>query len=298
MIDSLTNIPSVQTDVDLAQFTTWNIGGSAEFYWEAKRELLPDVLRYCNDENIPTYILGRGSNILIDDNGLSGLVISTRHLTDLEIHDGSLVAEAGVPMPVIAQYMANHGYSGYEFLIGIPGTIGGGIAMNAGLAAKGRQEVKDILEKATVIYPDGTIGVDRVDDLLMEFRSTNIPDRNLFVLSGTFDIEQKMNVEKIREYSGEILEERKLKQPLQHPTTGSVFKNPPNGKSAGWHLDKAGLKGRTIGGAKVSKEHANWIINTGNASSTDVLQLMSIMQDEVEKIFNISLKPEVVIFDD
>lgn len=296
MIDSLSDIPSVQMHVDLAQFTTWNIGGSAEYYWEAKRNLLPDIFRYCNDKNIPTHIIGRGSNILIDDKGLSGLVISTSCLTDLEIHDDSLIAGAGVPMPVIAQHMANHGYSGYKFLIGIPGSIGGGIAMNAGLAAQGRQEIKDILKKATVIYPDGSLGVESADDLSMKFRSTNIHDRNIFVLSGEFDLKKEKDVEKIKEKSHEILESRKQKQPLQYPTAGSVFKNPINGKSAGWYLDKAGLKGRTIGDAKVSEEHANWIINTGNASSTDVFKLMTIMRDEVENVFNVLLEPEVIIF--
>ncbi len=296
MINSLDEVPGLKTDVPLARYTTWKVGGSARYFWEPQREYLPKVLRYCDEFDIDVYFLGRGSNTLIADNGIDGLVISTSNsLQKLSVEDGVITAEAGVPMPTLSAFAAQQGHGGYEFMIGIPGSIGAGIGINAGLSAHGREEIRDVLIDTTLLNKEGNTIRQSAEELELGYRTSNIPERELFVVSARFSSDSRLPTEKIQDRCSTILKERKGKQPLQYPTAGSVFKQPEGGRAAGWYLDEAGLKGHQIGGAMVSKKHANWILNVDNATAEDIVQLMEHMVDTVEQEFGITLDREVKI---
>ncbi len=296
MIKSLEDIPELQKNVSLAPYTTWKVGGQASYFWEPNREYLPDVLAYCNKEDIDIHFLGRGSNVLISDEGLDGLVICTANsLQNIAIEDGIITAGAGVPMPTLSAFAAQQGHSGYEFMIGIPGSVGAGIAINAGLSAHGREEMRDILVDVTLLDRAGKQKIQSADKLELGYRSSNIPERDLFVLSARLSSGSRLPTKEIQERCSSILEERKGKQPLRYPTAGSVFKQPEGGRAAGWYLDEAGLKGYQIGGARVSEKHANWILNVNNATARDITQLMKHMSKRVKQNFGITLEPEVKI---
>lgn len=294
-IESLADVPRLKRDVGLAPYTTWNVGGNAEYFWKASEELLPDVIQYCRKQQIPIHFIGRGSNVLVDSSGLDGLTICTNGMLDnIRYEDEIIEAQAGVPMPVLSRFAMELGWTGYEFFIGIPGTIGGGIVMNAGLASDGRREIKDVLVDVNLIDFNGNIVTKTADELKLGFRESNILDHNLFVLSARFeDLEVERSSEMYKQAES-ILSERKNKQPLSAQTAGSTFKNPVNSKrSAGWYIDEAGLKGKQIGGAKVSETHANWIENVQSADSDDILSLIEHIQKVVKKEFGIDLETEI-----
>jgi len=285
----------INKGVELAPYTTWKIGGPATYFWEPDVERLPKVFKYCQNNNIKVYFLGRGSNVLIDSKGLDGLVICTkRTLQHIEVDDeGIITAHSGVPMPKLSNFASKLGYGGYEYLIGIPGSVGAGIAINAGLSAHGRREIGDVLIDVELMDEQGNISTEKADELALSYRSSNIPNRNLFVLSARFKATYKASAEDIREKTVEHLKERRRKQPLSKPTAGSTFKQPYGGKSAGWYIDQAGLKGYSVGGAKISEKHANWIENFDNASCDHVKKLIEIVIAKVEKDFGIILEQEV-----
>ena len=287
-------IPDCRYNEPLAPYTTWNIGGEAKYFWEPDYERLPDVVRHCTVLKIPVYYIGRGSNILISDKGLNGLVICTKKaLQEISFRNGVIEAESGVPLPKLAKFAAKLGFGGYEFLIGIPGTVGGGIVINAGLTAKKRLEISDLLLEAELLYPDGTLRWVPAEDLGMGYRSSNILDSGLFVTRARFRPTPITDEKIIRHKIAEHLADRRRKQPLSKATAGSTFKQPPEGNPAGWYIDQAGLKGTRFGGAKVSEKHANWIENCGNATSDDVLALMNLIIMEVSEQFGVKLENEI-----
>ncbi len=297
MINSLDEIPGLKKGVSLKKYNTWNLDGRAEYFWEPEEDLLPDVLCYCNRNNIEVQYLGKGSNVLIAPK-VDGLTICTkRTLNNISKSGESIIAQSGATMPNLAVYAAEMNYTGYEFLIGIPGTIGGGIAMNAGLASDGRREIKDIIKRVKIVTNKGEVVWKDSDKLDFEFRGSNILNSEDIVLSGEFKKTGIGSEETIRATMAEILNKRNEKQPSSAHTAGSTFKNPKgdNKRSAGWYIDSAGLKGYQIGGAKISSVHANWIENTGNATSEDVFELINHVQETVYREFGIKLEPEVQI---
>ena len=279
----------------LAPYTTWNIGGEAELFWAPEYEKLTEVLSYCERFGIPVTFLGRGSNTLISSDGIKGLVICTkRALLDIKLdNQGYIIAQAGVPMPKLSKFASNMGWGGYEYLIGIPGTVGAGIAINAGLTAKGRKEIGDVLLDVKVMNNKGESWWENSDELDLGYRSSNIEKRGLFIIEARFKPTYKTSKEEIKHFTAEHLAERRRKQPLSKQTAGSTFKQPDGGRPAGWYIDKTKLKGYKIGNAKISEKHANWIENTGGASDKDVLNLISYVQKEVKIKFNVDLIPEV-----
>lgn len=246
--------------------------------------------------DIPVWYLGRGSNVLIDSNGLKGLVICTKKsLQNIEIKDNIITAEAGVPMPKLSKFAAKLGWGGYEHLIGIPGTIGAGIAINAGLTAKGRKEIGDVLIEVELMDKEGKRWWESKEELNLGYRSSNIPNRKLFVLRARFKATFNATDKVIKHKTALHLAERRRKQPLSKATAGSTFKQPEGGKPAGWYIDRAGLKGHQIGGAKVSEKHANWIENTGNASMNDIITLIEHIKNTVQIKFGIKLNEEIKV---
>jgi UDP-N-acetylmuramate dehydrogenase len=293
-----TGIPAasgLERGVSLAPLTTWRIGGPAELFWEADAERLPEVLAWCHNHEVPVRFLGRGSNVLIDDAGLSGLVISTRKLMKrIWFEDGLIHAEAGVTMPVLSRFAASLGYGGYEYLIGIPGSVGAGIAINAGLTAKGRREIADVLVNVDLLDAQGKLLREDAVQLEMGYRCSNIGWRGLVVTAARFKPTYEASAEDITHRTAEHLAERRRKQPLTKHTAGSTFKQPEGGKAAGWYIETAGMKGARVGDAVVSELHANWIVNEGSATSRDVRDLMNQIVERVFEVHGVELKPEVM----
>lgn len=295
-METLEDIPGLKTGVSLAPYNSWKLNATAEFFWEPKADLLPAVLKFCNEHQIETHIIGRGSNVLIVPDTLSGLTICTKNtLNKIERQNGQISAEAGVLMPTLSAFAKDIGYTGYEFLVGIPGTVGGGVAMNAGLASGGRQEIKDILKSVHLVNNEGEEKILRKQDLDFGFRKSRVLEEDDFVISASFRETEQTPKEEISATMAKILEERKSKQPLSVPTAGSTFKNPKTneGPSAGWLIDECGFKGYQIGGARVSNLHANWIENVDGATSSDILKLIRVIQNKVYEEFNIELETEV-----
>lgn len=286
---------SIKENVNLSSYTTWRIGGGAKFFLEPSLDDLPKILQYCTSKGIKVWFLGRGSNTLISSAGLDGLVICTKKaLKKIEFKDGIITAEAGVPMPSLSKFAANLGWGGYEYLIGIPGNIGSGITINAGLTANGRKEIGDVLIEVQLMNSEGIIWWEKASSLELGYRTSNIPKRNLFVTKAMFKATYMSAKEEIKHKTALHLAERRRKQPLSKPTAGSTFKQPEGGKAAGWYIEQAGLKGFKIGGAKVSEKHANWIENCGEATSQDVLDLLEHIKNTVSAKFSILLKEEII----
>lgn len=295
----LEKFEGIQFDVPLSKYTTWRIGGNAKYFLEPiNEEQVCEVLALCKKEEIKVHFLGRGSNVLIDDKGINGLVICTKKsFQKIHHNEGKLVAQSGVPLPMISKYASNLGYTGFEFLIGIPGNVGGGVVINAGLSAKKRVEISDIFHSARIIDLNGDILVYTKEGMDFDYRKSSILNKDKFVLDASFNLRDKGDSEQIKDKVLSHLKDRKSKQPLTKPTAGSTFKQPEGGMSAGWYIEKAGLKGLKVGQAMISLKHANWIENLGNAKSNDVKSLIEKVTEEVYKNFDILLEQEVTFLD-
>ena len=286
--------PNILEEVLLVKYNTWKIGGRAKYFAEPTTEELPQVIKWAFTNNIPTYFIGRGSNILIDDGGLPGLARVTRNsLTELRREGDVIIAGSGVFLPHLSQFAAKQGFSGFEFLIGIPGTVGGAIAMNAGLTVFRPREMTSIVKDFDVLNLDGSVETLTMKDIEAQYRQTNLLDGKRLIVQARFILKHSGDPEEIKKNTFAHLAERKRKQPLDKPTAGSTFKSPRGTKGAGWYIEQAGLKGFQIGGARVSPVHANWIENLGNATSHDVRQLINHIQDVVAQKMEIHLETEV-----
>ena len=285
---------SLRRGVSLFPYTTWKIGGAAQLLAEPTLDEVPELLAWAYTREISIYFLGRASNVLIDDSGLSGLVILTRNsLANMWREEDCIVAESGAFLPHLSKFAARAGYSGFEFLIGIPGTVGGAIAMNAGLTVFRPREMTDIVKDFDVLNLDGSIETLTMKDINASYRHTDLLNGKRLILKARFRLEQESDPEVVWRNTFEHLTERKRKQPLDKPTVGSTFKSPPESKGAGWYIEQAGLKGFQIGDARVSPIHANWIENLGTATASDVRQLMAHIQSTVKFHMGIHLEPEV-----
>lgn len=281
----------------LAAYTTWNIGGEAEVLLEPESadELVAAYL-YAKDAGLPLTILGRGSNTLIDDAGIPGVVVCLRSAFDtvtVDSEQGTVHAEAGCPLPKLAVKAGQGGLSGFEFLTGIPGTVGAGVAINAGVGGAHGISISERLERVrTLELETGSVQTLSANQAGLRYRHSDLLHRH-WVLDATFRAEKRDDVSAIKARQKEVLKKRAAKQPLQRHTSGSVFKQPEGGEPAGWYIDQVGLKGYRVGGAVVSPKHANWIENGGDATSQDVKTLMAHIQEVVEKEFGVWLKREV-----
>lgn len=284
----------IQSEVSLAPYTTWKLGGVAQWLAEPDAKSLPKLIKFSSKNDLPIYFLGRGSNVLINDSGLPGLVIVTRNsLTGLRREADYIVAESGVFLPHLSKFAAREGFSGFEFLIGIPGTVGGAIAMNAGLTVFRPREMTAIIQDFDVLNWDGSIETLTMDDVNAGYRHTDLLEGKQLILQARFHLAEAGDPKEIKRNTFEHLAERKRKQPLDKPTAGSTFKSPQGSKGAGWYIEQAGLKGVQIGDARVSLIHANWIENLGNAKAADVRQLIVHIQATVKARMGIKLEPEV-----
>lgn len=275
--------------IPLASHTTLAIGGPARWYFRPAGETeLTEALKLIPDETaiLP---LGRGSNLLVSDQGFDGVVIDFGELNTISSDGSELRAGAGSRMGKIAQHCATQGLAGLEFMATVPGDLGGGVAMNAGAFG---QQVSDTLRSIRLLLRSGESSTLNRDQLQIDYRHTELPEGAL-VISARFKL-QADEPEAIRDRMREMRQQRSCSQPLSLPNCGSVFKNPP-GDHAARLIEAAGLKGTKIGSARISSTHANFIVNEGKASSKDVLTLISMMQQAVEEKFGVHLEPEVRI---
>ncbi|GBU10602.1 UDP-N-acetylenolpyruvoylglucosamine reductase 1 [Erysipelotrichaceae bacterium] len=277
----------------LAKYTAWKVGGPADIlFMPFTIEGLQEAIIFVNAHAIPFKIIGKGSNILVSDAGFRGIIILLNEL-NLEIIEQSVtrfLIPAGNSLKQISRMLAQKGNTAHEFLSGIPGTIGGAIVMNAGTPAG---EIKDALIQVTVMDSMGEMSKMSKSMIEYEYRHSIFHTRkDLIVLEGDFHFPKE-------EIKGSSLAKikvdsklRKIRQPLNYPNSGSVFRNPENGH-AGAMIEQLGLKGLRIGGAKVSKLHANFIINTGDANAEDILILIQTIQNRVFEAYGVSLNTEV-----
>lgn len=280
--------------VALADFTTWKVGGPAEWFAEPETpEQLAALLAWGQAEGVPCRVIGAGSNLLVSDAGLGGLTLCNRRLqgSDLERSSGLIEARAGEPIPTLARRAARAGLAGLEWSVGIPGTVGGAVVMNAG--AQGGC-IADVLESITVVNPDRPEKPFelRADALAYAYRHSRLQGEPLVVLSARFRLTPGQDPGAVSRRTSENLHSRTSTQPYQQPSCGSVFRNPEPHK-AGQLIEALGLKGLSIGAAQVSPIHANFIVNTGQASATEIDQLIREVQLRVQAAHGINLRPEV-----
>ena len=280
-------------NIPLAEFTTWRVGGPAT--WIIEPESVDEVLaalQWAKANGQPCQVIGAGSNLLIHDNGLPGLTLSLRRLqgAELDSNSGVIEALAGEPIPTLARRAARAGLKGLAWAVGIPGTVGGAAVMNAG--AQGGCTA-DWLEAVRVVPIQGGESFElKRDQLEFDYRHSRLQQENLLVLSARFRLEPGHNPQELRRETNSNLSHRTSTQPYTLPSCGSVFRNPEPLK-AGRLIQELGLKGERVGGAEVSSVHANFIVNTGNATAMDINRLIELVQDRVEQRHAVRLHPEV-----
>ena len=294
LIDDLLSIAGahqILEDEPMSRHTTFKVGGPADvlFLPESEEQLLR-AISFAKEGGVPCIVIGNGSNLVVRDGGIRGLVIALGEGMAAIVRTGeTLSAWAGASLARVASYAQASGLSGLEFASGIPGTLGGGCAMNAG--AYGGQ-LSDVLIDARVLL-DGEVRTLTVDDMQMGYRTSLPLRRGGIVISARFALKPD-EPEAIAARMRELNACRRDKQPLNYPSAGSTFKR-PEGHFAGTLIERAGLKGRSVGGAQVSEKHAGFIVNTGGATAKDILTLIGNVQDEVAARFGVRLETEVRI---
>lgn len=275
----------------LAKHTTFRIGGPADYYLvPEKQEEIMIAKKYAQKKGLPYYVLGRGSNILCSDDGYRGVIIEIgKGMEKIEfLSDGIVKAQAGIALSAMAKRLAEAGLGGFEFAAGIPGTLGGAVAMNAGAYGG---EIKDSIISAEVLTEDGRILELSKEQLALGYRTSVIQKENYIVLSAVFQFAPK-DTESIFHEIRELNQKRREKQPLEYPSAGSTFKR-PEGHFAGKLIEDAGLRGYRIGDAQVAEKHCGFLVNRGNATAADVVRLMQEVKQTVEEKFQVELEPEV-----
>ena len=272
----------------LAKETYFRIGGQADIVFPANRDDLKVLLEFLAKEEIKYRILGNGSNLLVSDQGVSELVIKLKKLDQVEIKGQSVRASAGVKLPVLARKTGIAALSGLEFAAGIPASVGGAIVMNAGAYGGNMAQV---LKRVETITADGKEKSYTTQDFNFSYRESYFKDSDEVIVGAEFAL-TKANKEEIKEKMEEFLAKRKASQPLSLPNAGCIFKNPKD-DSAGRLIDIAGGKGMKVGDAMVSKKHANFIVNTGSATASDVLELIEKVKDLVYNHSGVKLEEEV-----
>lgn len=280
-------------NVSLRDRCTYRIGGNAQYYAEPKnQEDIFCALQFAQQNQIPFFILGKGSNLLISDNGWSGLVINlSDSYNKIDVNSDFAEAESGALLNSLINRVIENGFTGMEELAGIPGTVGGAVIMNAGAF---NSCIADTLTSVRVYdYEKGSILELSSKELDLGYRTSSLKGTSAVILSARFEFPGKKEPDLLYAVRKEILEKRKVKQPLEYPNCGSVFKRPPGG-FAGTMIESCGLKGLRIGDVEVSTRHANFIINRGTGTATDVRRLIKTIQIAVYERFGVILEPEVI----
>ena len=281
---------AVLVDEPMKKHTTFRIGGPADYYVLPKTiEEVKKVTTLCKEAEIPYYVLGNGSNLLVSDEGYRGVIIQLyRNMNQIEVEGTTIRAQVGALLSQIAGEALRHSLTGFEFAAGIPGTLGGAVRMNAGAYGG---EMKQVLESVEVMTADGEFLTIPVEEMGLAYRTSVVEQKNYIVLEAVISLE-KGNPEKIKEVMDDLKEKRVTKQPLEYASAGSTFKR-PEGYFAGKLIEDAGLRGFRVGDAQVSEKHCGFVINRGNASAAEVMELMRQVEDKVEENSGVRLEAEV-----
>lgn len=293
-------------DEPMKKHTTFRIGGPADYYAEPDKSQISKLIEMAKACDMPVTVIGNGSNLLVGDKGIRGLVIGIgKGLSEIEVTEAVaqqstaqdltaqdngyiITAGAGAILAAVAAKAAEAALSGLEFSSGIPGSVGGAVVMNAGAYGG---EIKDVLIDATVLTAEGELKTVTRDELDLSYRHSIVPEKGYIVLSARFRLTPKPKDE-IKSYMAELRTKRVQKQPLEYPSAGSTFKR-PEGYFAGKLIMDAGLRGYSVGDAQVSQKHCGFVVNKGEATAADVLTLIKDVQETVLKQFGVKLEPEV-----
>lgn len=283
---------NIKSDEMMSKHTTFRIGGKADIFLQPNKEQLSKLLPLAKEYSVPLTVIGNGSNLLVRDGGIRGVVVEIgRNMSEILINEaGTVFVEAGAMLSRIANEAAKNSLTGFEFAAGIPGTVGGAVVMNAGAYGG---EMKDVLQSVTVLTEKGEERELLVGELDLSYRHSCIPAKNYIVVGAKLKLEAG-NQEEIRGRMEELKSQRVEKQPLEFPSAGSTFKR-PEGYYAGKLVSDAGLKGYAVGDAQVSEKHAGFVVNKGSATASQVEQLIAEVSRIVEEKFDVRLEPEVKI---
>lgn len=274
----------------MKKHTTFRVGGNADYFIVPKTiEEVKNVVALCKETDMPYYILGNGSNLLVSDKGYRGVIIQIyKEMNEICIEGDQIKVQAGALLSKIGSAALEAGLTGFEFASGIPGTIGGAVVMNAGAYGG---EMKDVLEEVTALTPEGEAIVLRKEELELGYRTSIIAKKDYIVLEAKLKLE-KGEKDAIKGRMDELKLQRTTKQPLEYPSAGSTFKR-PEGYFAGKLIQDAGLRGFQVGGAQVSEKHCGFVINKDHATAADVWELMCQVRAIVKEKFGVELEPEV-----
>ncbi|MGE7781362.1 UDP-N-acetylmuramate dehydrogenase [Peribacillus sp. NPDC097264] len=282
---------NVRMNEPLHQYTFTKTGGKADFFVMPKNyQEVQAIYIYALNNHLPLTIVGNGSNMIIKDGGIRGIVMTLIDIASMELDGNKLTVQSGAAIIQASRFALQNSLTGLEFACGIPGSVGGALYMNAGAYGG---EVSDVLQEALVITRSGELQTLKKDELDLGYRSSRFSKEKLLVLEATFLL-RKGEYEEIKSKMDDFTFQRESKQPLEFPSCGSVFKRPP-GHFAGKLIQDSGLQGKQIGGAQVSTKHAGFIVNVDSATATDYLELIQYVQDTVKRKFDVELETEVKI---
>lgn len=280
----------IKPEEPMKNHVTFRVGGPADFFVTPKNyEELSWVLKCCAKYEMPCYIMGNGSNLLVSDQGYRGVVIQLfRQLNDIQCEGNVIRAQAGALLSAVANRALEEKLTGFEFAAGIPGTLGGACVMNAGAYGG---EMKDVLKSVTVLTREGERITLQKNELELGYRTSIIAKKDYIVLEAEIELEVG-DAEEIKAVMDDLKERRTTKQPLEYPSAGSTFKR-PEGYFAGKLIQESGLQGFQVGGAQVSEKHCGFVINKDQATAADIAELIRQVQDRVEEKFGVRLETEV-----
>ena len=297
LLKTLVGEANALVDEPMKNHTSFKIGGNADFLVQPQtKKSLCDVIAFLRKENVPLTIIGNGSNLLVSDKGIRGVVVKiSQGMGSIEVDGKKITAKSGVSLTRLAQVACSSGLTGLEFSTGIPGTIGGAIYMNAGAYD---HEIKEVVTSTTYLNQNGEIKtLTGIREHKFDYRASVFQEnKDWIILESEFSLKPG-DTSEIRAQMESILRKRKRKQPLDVPSAGSAFKRPKDG-FASKLVDDAGLRGFRIGGAMVSDKHCGFVVNSGNATANDVRELLKQVQAEVFSQFGIMLEPEIKMVGD
>ena len=281
---------SVLLDEPMKKHTTFRIGGPSDYFVLPKNiEEVKGVIALCKEKEVPFYILGNGSNLLVSDDGFRGVIIQLyKNMSHIEVEGNAIRAQVGALLSKIAAEALQNGLTGFEFASGIPGTLGGAVVMNAGAYGG---EMKDVLTEVTALTQDGEVKVLKKEELDLGYRTSVVGKKGYIALEAVVEL-QKGNPDEIKATMDDLKERRTTKQPLEYPSAGSTFKR-PEGYFAGKLIEDAGLRGYQEGGAQVSEKHCGFVINRDHATASDIAGLCGTVQKRVYEQFGVKLETEV-----
>ncbi len=281
-------------DEPLSAYTSFEIGGKCDMLVKLDSvECIKDILDCCKRMDIKHYILGKGSNVLVSDNGLRGVVILiSSAFSDIRLDGERICCEAGASLTKLCTFAKENGLTGLEFAYGIPGSVGGALYMNAGAYGG---EIKDVVEVCTYLDENNEIKTMKAEEMKLSYRHSVFCENKFVILSVTFKLKKGDKAE-ISAKMSELMGKRRSKQPLEYPSAGSTFKR-PEGDFAGRLIEVSGLKGFTCGGAQVSEKHSGFVINKGGATCEDVKNVISAVKEKVYKDSGVMLECEVLILE-